>query len=849
MNRALFLLIFLVFACFLPGAVFASEGTIDSVYKYGWSDEIGWVNFGNSYGNVTINDTTITGYAWNDNYGWINLAPTYGGVTNTTGGNVGGYAWGQNTGWINFDNVAIGCSGQFSGTATGDVIGTINFECTNCRVVTNWQKAGCGGDGGGPPPPPTHLECNAQQQCVSVSGAGNNQCASNNDCTPPPPPPPAQCSDGIDNDNDGATDYPNDFSCSSATDNDETNPKAQCQDGIDNDGDGLTDYPQDPGCSSKQDNDESNQTSYQCSDGTDNDNDGATDYPNDFSCSSATDNDETNPKAECQDGIDNDGDGFIDYPSDTGCASKQDDNETNSATLQCQDGIDNDGDGATDYPDDFSCSSATDNDETNPKAQCQDGIDNDNDSLIDYPSDTGCLSKQDDNETNAGATHRECSNLQCVIVNGAGTNQCATNNDCTTPVHNECNSQKQCVSVAGTGGNQCQTNNDCNGPPTVYQHNECNSQQQCIVVGGIGSDQCQTDTNCKRPVIILPPPDEIIKIIGNIIPSIIPRTIIKAVETPIGSVTSKIASTTGVVITATAITTGILAYPVSLLEVFLTLARLFSFLLLAFGIKRRARPWGVVYDSITKQPIDPVYVTLKNIQTGKTQSAITDIDGRYGFLAEPGIYAVVASKTNYAFPSQKLAGKVKDELYDNLYFGGQIEIKKEGGVIIKNIPLDPLKFDWNEFAKKDKVLMKFYSRWDLSLRRISDAFFIVGFIVAIVVFFVAPYPYNTIVLGLYLFLLLLRVLGIKPKPLGYVTDAATGLPLSFAIIRVMLPDSNIEISHRVTDKYGRYYCLIPKGSYYVKIESKNSDGSYSLVYISPIVDASKSGIIKKVFKI
>ena len=51
-----------------------------------------------------------------------------------------------------------------------------------------------------------------------------------------------QCQDNIDNDLDGAVDYPNDFSCGSASDNDETFPKAQCQDGVDNDSDGLIDY-------------------------------------------------------------------------------------------------------------------------------------------------------------------------------------------------------------------------------------------------------------------------------------------------------------------------------------------------------------------------------------------------------------------------------------------------------------------------------------------------------------------------------------------------------------------------------------------------------------------------------
>ncbi|MSU60393.1 MAG: hypothetical protein EXS52_00555 [Candidatus Staskawiczbacteria bacterium] len=81
-----------------------------------------------------------------------------------------------------------------------------------------------------------------------------------------------QCSDGIDNDNDGATDYPNDFSCFSAVDPDETLPKPACWDGLDNDNDNLTDYPQDPGCASKQDNDEFNavitcSTNSQC--GTD----------------------------------------------------------------------------------------------------------------------------------------------------------------------------------------------------------------------------------------------------------------------------------------------------------------------------------------------------------------------------------------------------------------------------------------------------------------------------------------------------------------------------------------------------------------------------------------------------
>ena len=57
----------------------------------------------------------------------------------------------------------------------------------------------------------------------------------------------ASCEDGLDNDGDGRTDYPNDSGCTGRSDDTE-NPNPACDDRIDNDGDGKTDYPDDPGC-------------------------------------------------------------------------------------------------------------------------------------------------------------------------------------------------------------------------------------------------------------------------------------------------------------------------------------------------------------------------------------------------------------------------------------------------------------------------------------------------------------------------------------------------------------------------------------------------------------------------
>ncbi len=274
-----------------------------------------------------------------------------------------------------------------------------------------------------------------------------------------------QCQDGIDNDQDGATDFPADFSCSSPTDTDETNPKSACQDGFDNDFDNLVDFPLDTGCTSAQDNDEFNapqmidlsiqkttnqpvivrgntlvytitvsnaQGAAQANNVivTDNVPTGLTfnDAQSYVPCS-VSGNQVTCPIGTLPAGASGSFQLAFDVPTIQNCTTslsitntavitalpQQDSNNVNNTASQvpaqtradcpqsnqCQDGIDNDQDGATDFPQDFSCSSPTDTDETNPKSACQDGFDNDFDNLVDFPLDTGCTSAQDNDEFNA----------------------------------------------------------------------------------------------------------------------------------------------------------------------------------------------------------------------------------------------------------------------------------------------------------------------------------------------------------------------------------------------------------------------------------------------------------------
>ncbi|MFA6325040.1 MAG: hypothetical protein WCX46_02320 [Candidatus Paceibacterota bacterium] len=142
-----------ILGIFNISTVFASEinGTINTINKYAWGENIGWVNFGLSNGNVQISDIALTGYAWNENYGWINLNVNNlagGSVTNDAEGNLGGNAWGEKLGWISFSGVTIDEDGYFSGYATIESDNSrISFNCSNTnscnssdyKVSTDWR--------------------------------------------------------------------------------------------------------------------------------------------------------------------------------------------------------------------------------------------------------------------------------------------------------------------------------------------------------------------------------------------------------------------------------------------------------------------------------------------------------------------------------------------------------------------------------------------------------------------------------------------------------------------------------------------------------------------------------------
>jgi len=318
-------------------------------------------------------------------------------------------------------------------------------------------------------------------------------------------------------------------------------------------------------------------------------------------------------------------------------------------------------------------------------------------------------------------------------------------------------------------------------------------------------------------------------------PSIFPPAIIKIVK-PV----SKTIVSVGLVVYFLSSLLGLIPQAKTLQDLIFLPLRLLS---LFFFVKREQ--WGVVYDSVSKQPLDPAIVILKDKNGKKLKTQITDIYGRYSFLVKEGEYYLEVKKTNYRFPSLFLKDKKKDEIYDNLYHGELIRVSKTTPLTF-NIPLDPVGVDWNQIAKKKYA--KFNYQIELIKKYFPALILYFGLALSFVIWYLEPVPFNRNVLIAYLVLFLMRIFGFKPREYGFVLQKETKKPLAFSLITVFFEDLNYPVKKIMTDEGGRYHLLVEKGTYDLKISKKEEIGEFKDLALFKKIKAPK-GIIKKDFKV
>lgn len=235
--------------------------------------------------------------------------------------------------------------------------------------------------------------------------------------------------------------------------------------------------------------------------------------------------------------------------------------------------------------------------------------------------------------------------------------------------------------------------------------------------------------------------------------------------------------------------------------------------MLLFGRKKR-RAWGQIYNSLTKLPVDLAMVRLIDAKTKRVlQSRVTDMQGRYLFIAEEGEYLIEVAKAQFSFPSDILKGEKIDGKMIDLYHGETLSVKGTGISLTPNIPLDPVG------AEKTSSRIK----WDKYVLGLQHVVASSGIFLTALSLYVSQVWYLWVMLAVHIVMYSLFVKFVKPtKPKGWgiVYEKNTVMPIQNAVVRLFTKKYNKLVSTQVTDRRGRYAFLVGPSDYYVTFDKK-----------------------------
>lgn len=287
------------------------------------------------------------------------------------------------------------------------------------------------------------------------------------------------------------------------------------------------------------------------------------------------------------------------------------------------------------------------------------------------------------------------------------------------------------------------------------------------------------------------------------------KPIAKVLETPIKKIEeSKVVQTALFALYGLAA----LSSPLWFLELLNFLYYLFHRFLFLFGLRRKSRPWGVVYDSETKKPMELAIVRIFEIDSDRLlQTQVTDSQGRFGFLVKPGRYRITVSKYQYRFFSEK-----KDEPstgpYEEVYFGGEIKVPDYETIVKVNIPGDPKESLSSQLLERESL----GKRLRIIIGELAEVLLWIGLLLSVLILIFKPTLLNFAILPLYGLPIGLGFFKKRsqPKTFGKVFDGENNRPLAKAQIRIFNPQNKRLLGLTLSDNLGRYgFVGIPAGKY------------------------------------
>lgn len=234
-----------------------------------------------------------------------------------------------------------------------------------------------------------------------------------------------------------------------------------------------------------------------------------------------------------------------------------------------------------------------------------------------------------------------------------------------------------------------------------------------------------------------------------------------------------------------------------------------------FG-RRKRKSWGVVYNAATKLPIDLAIIRLYHLPENRLiATRVTDKEGRYFFLSQPGDYRLEVLKPSFHFPTTLLKEQKTDGDFLDVYHGETIRVSENNATIAANVPVDPSGAG-HEHDPAHILKRRFLGQLT---RTISP----LGFVIALALAILHPGILTLAGLGVQLALFALSqrlAKGRKPKSWGIVYASDDKKPVAGTVVRIFEPLYNKLLETVITDNQGRYSFLVGPATYFTTYEKK-----------------------------
>jgi DNA-binding beta-propeller fold protein YncE len=216
--------------------------------------------------------------------------------------------------------------------------------------------------------------------------------------------------------------------------------------------------------------------------------------------------------------------------------------------------------------------------------------------------------------------------------------------------------------------------------------------------------------------------------------------------------------------------------------------------------RKKQKPWGIVYDLRTLNPIAFAVVRLFDQSGNMLKQTVSDLQGRFSFLADPGTYQISIEHSEY--------NKVFKD----------INILREDSKIAENIGLVSLEGNKPFIASIRNSLGTFFMKTS----------WILGFLGMIFSFIamVSNFEFINVAIFAVYVIQMFMMIALRPKrDFGYVYDINSGERIKGAFIQVQDVIQGRQIDVQMSDEKGRFGFNLDKGEYILIVSFNDKKAS------------------------